>query len=65
MWNCINNCENCKWIEYVNDYPFCILSQKQVALFWTCFMHSSSELNEDFNLAGGTTIFPAHNIILK
>lgn len=46
-WSCTNNCENCKWIEYKNEYPFCILTQKQVALFNTCFMHNSSK--KDFN----------------
>lgn len=47
-WSCINNCENCKWIEFKNEYPFCILTQKQVALFHTCFMHPLS-IKNDFN----------------
>ncbi|MBQ8299491.1 MAG: hypothetical protein IJX99_06480 [Clostridia bacterium] len=49
MWSCINNCETCKWMEYKDELPFCILSQKQVALFWTCFMFSSLQ-NIDINL---------------
>lgn len=46
MWSCIDNCETCKWMEYKDELPFCVLSQKQVALFWTCFMFSSSQFNE-------------------
>ena len=51
MLNCIYNCETCKWIEFKGEYPFCILTQKQVALFYTCFMFSSPKNKKDINFA--------------
>ena len=52
---CINNCEKCKWIEFRDEYPFCILTQKRVALFFTCFMFSSKESNNDFSFTKDTS----------
>lgn len=56
MLSCINNCEGCKWMEFKGEYPYCILNQKQVALFFTCFMFSSSK-KDDVNIAKGLNTF--------